>query len=576
MSCKLNTFLLKDTMRTSRHNSRLLTPAVVGLLIIGLLLVLKPIAPSPVLAQRVLQPTIWLPLITVPARPFSPAVDGFSFANTVRTQQGELTSVELRRMFGDNVCGSPVASDGSCALTSPATRWMEWANSTMNNGYCEGMAIVSSLMYNGELRPQDFGAERIGDLMLEGNTKLQREIAYWSASLLLKRDTVVRSSPNDVLAAMRASIGKLGSPFGTLRFSMPDRSGGHAVLPFALRNTSATTVAVSVYDSNYPRQTREILIDTTDNTWFYSPDPTISADDYRGNAQSPTLGFAPIAPRLGMQDCLFCGSIANTPSLASSGSIVDPYVLGSDRQSIGLNNGNVNPYGGAPVDTSMFPSAERAETLMQTVPSWQNPARRYYTFGVSRTLTFDVLHNPQPTSMTMGAVVYIGPGFAFEVGNLGSATAQTDKLEISAGGTEITYTTEQGEVPELFLGFEAVTADFGFWLDSFEMEAGDQVALSIDVADRLVAVQINTSSPTDDVIFNLAMQRLTIDGEEDVFESPDDGLVLANGQTLLIDYSSWEDNGAALRVGYDSNANGALDPAEAFTVEDVGNSFDDK
>jgi hypothetical protein len=52
-------------------------------------------------------------------------MDGVSFAHTVRPPQGE--------------------------LTSPAMRWMEWANSTMANGYCEGMAIVSSLKYNGEL-----------------------------------------------------------------------------------------------------------------------------------------------------------------------------------------------------------------------------------------------------------------------------------------------------------------------------------------------------------------------------------------------------------------------------------------
>lgn len=64
---------------------------------------------------------------------------------------------------------------------------MEWANSTMKNGHCEGLAALSLLMYEGKIRPQDFGAERAADLNLEGNTKLQREIAYWYATGLVDR-----------------------------------------------------------------------------------------------------------------------------------------------------------------------------------------------------------------------------------------------------------------------------------------------------------------------------------------------------------------------------------------------------
>jgi len=61
---------------------------------------------------------------------------------------------------------------------------MEWVNSTMEYGHCEGMAVLSILFQRGILNPADFGAARTRDLVLEGNQKLQREIAYWYATMI--------------------------------------------------------------------------------------------------------------------------------------------------------------------------------------------------------------------------------------------------------------------------------------------------------------------------------------------------------------------------------------------------------
>lgn len=197
---------------------------------------------------------VWLPYVAASPPPFNPSVDGFSFANYSGSQYSGITSVEMRRLFGDSVCASAIQTDGSCTLIPEGYYWMEEVNSEMLFGRCEGMAVLSLLMFNGYLKPQDFGAERVSDLVVAGNTKLQREIAYWFATTLVQTNATVKASPNDVLAALRASIASNGSPFGTLRFSKADYSGGHSITPISIVERPNNQVAISVYDSDYPRR----------------------------------------------------------------------------------------------------------------------------------------------------------------------------------------------------------------------------------------------------------------------------------------------------------------------------------
>jgi hypothetical protein len=42
-----------------------------------------------------------------------------------------------------------------------------------------------------------------------------------------------------------------------------------------LRDIDATHVAIQIYDNNIPNETREITVDTANNTWTY---PAISVD----------------------------------------------------------------------------------------------------------------------------------------------------------------------------------------------------------------------------------------------------------------------------------------------------------
>jgi hypothetical protein len=84
---------------------------------------------------------------------FRPETDGFHFPNygenyTIFKKTGgdieqvpmsptNLTAVEMRRMFGDQVC-----ANDACDLTPQVEKWMEEKNQSMRGGHCEGFAVL--------------------------------------------------------------------------------------------------------------------------------------------------------------------------------------------------------------------------------------------------------------------------------------------------------------------------------------------------------------------------------------------------------------------------------------------------
>jgi len=518
--------------------------------------------------------------VATPVRkaPFDPKVDGFGFANyqasTVAPYTTTMNALGLRTIFGNQVCASKVNnSDGSCTLTPAAEKWQAWANGLLKDGYCEGMATLSSLYYAGLFSPQTYNVTRTVDISLENNTRLQDSMAGWQTKALVKNPLlpVIKSSPQDVLLALQNNFTARGQAFGVLRFRKLEGGGGHVVLPIGMSQTGETAI-ITVYDPNYPRETRQLLIDSAANTWFYSPDDTTTEDDYQGDATSQTLGFAPLEPRLGQLPCNFCMSenpiqpTSLVDSTHQKGSQADcPYAGGP-----GGGCGRIKDEDLAKMEAEFpMPSSYRVAGQLK---SWENPARPFYTFVSTDTVRFDLTPPVTLTEAMTDEFTYWGPGYVFEVGNL-SPDIAGDFVEIGTGGQTITYTTRSGEVPELFVGFETEAADFGFSIYDFEMEAGDAVVLTIDAVKKLMEVRIVTASPTGDIVFSFGMERL---GEEsiDIFQSPDEGLTLANDQTLLIDYSKWDGNDKPLDLGYDDNNNGLLDSNELFEVVDAGDSLD--
>jgi hypothetical protein len=240
---------------------------------------------------------------------FRPDTNGFSFEN-YGNENGiqNLTPVSMQQMFGREVCAT---QGDSCILTPPAERWMEETNKGMNGGHCEGMAALSLLLYIDKSKIDEFG--KTPDLKLQGNTKLQHEIAYWFAtqSVVPTAPSEIRDkTPVEILNLLTEGLKSTADPTYTMGIYQQDFKGGHAITPYAIEELGKGKVAVLVYDNNHPKLERRVEIDLNANTWQYNASTkTGEAEaEYIGDAESKTLTLTPTPPRLKRQQCDFCGS----------------------------------------------------------------------------------------------------------------------------------------------------------------------------------------------------------------------------------------------------------------------------
>ena len=255
---------------------------------------------------------------------FRPNIDGFSFQNYADNPVTvDLTSAELQRMFGDRVCAS--TANGKCILTYPAERWMNQAVSAMKSGHCEGIAVLSSLMYYNKTSPGLFGGNSVINLSLQ-DVLLQREIGYWWTTQVTSPggSKKVLESPKVVLETLASAFGN-GSGAGemwVMGIYLPDGSGGHAITPYAVEDLGNGTARILVYDNNWPKDSRFIEVDTLNNSWRYlaSANPDEPNSLYSGNASTKNLEIVSLSSRLGQQQCDFCGKESGAGKESAAGS----------------------------------------------------------------------------------------------------------------------------------------------------------------------------------------------------------------------------------------------------------------
>jgi hypothetical protein len=242
---------------------------------------------------------------------FRPQQHGFSFANYGNESQPvNLTPASMQNIFGERVCKA--VQNGECVLTATSQMWMDKANTDMGGGHCEGMAILSKLIYSGDVNLNDIdpNAQSIADLKAD-NPNVQAEIARWFATQYVPPSTSSQlndQTPNEVVDTLVERMQEEKGPF-TLAFFQADGKGGHAVTPYSAVDMGDGVTRVMVYDNNYPGQERFIEVDRNNNSWKYTgttnPDEPVS--EYSGTAESFSLNLRPSTERLVRpQECTFC------------------------------------------------------------------------------------------------------------------------------------------------------------------------------------------------------------------------------------------------------------------------------
>lgn len=242
---------------------------------------------------------------------FRPQVDGFAFENYGNDLDPvNLTGESMQNLFGADAVCLGEGGEG-CALTPAARAWMENANAAMSGGHCEGFSMVALRMYVDRLDPADYGADRPPALPIRNNPELQSLIAehfmYQALPTVLAEQ--VRGAPMDVVDALVETLNS-GDEMYTLGIYKPDRTGGHAITPFAVEDRGDGQYAILVYDNNFPGATRALAVDGNTNTWRYvgGTNPKDPAQLYEGDATTQTLELDPLTPGEGRQPCVFCSA----------------------------------------------------------------------------------------------------------------------------------------------------------------------------------------------------------------------------------------------------------------------------
>jgi hypothetical protein len=508
---------------------------------------------------------------------FRPDVNGFSFPNYGDEGGVNLTSDEVRRMFGDQVCAS--MEGDSCVLSPVAEQWMQVQNSSMSGGHCEGMAVLSKLFYTNSVNPSDFGSANVPELQIEGNQALQREIAYWfiTQATMPAREGIVEQTPSGVLNTLMTSLaaGRDGGETYAVGFYKRDRSGGHAVTPYAVEDRGNGIYWIMVYDNNYPGAARAIEVDTNSDTWRYSgsTNPAEPADEYEGDAETKTLELAPIQPRLGQQICPFCDETSGQEgdgevkgqALAAQAAYneiwldgdADLLITDAEGRSVGFRDGAfVNEIPGAASNANKF-----------GVNVWDIAAEPVYYIPTNIDFSISI-DGSRLDAASESTVTMIGPGYVLEVSDILLDPGQVDTLDVAPDGSLLSYRSESPETPVMLVGIETDAADYLFAVQGYELAAGEAVNLSLDTREGWLSIDSidNAESGSYDLfVAKYDDQGEQVFGAEEVVLDPDD--------VVYVDYLKWPGNSQPMALDVDRGGDGSVD--EVLEVSDVTDAMEE-
>ena len=504
---------------------------------------------------------------------FRPEANGFSFENYGNEGGIEnLTPTDMRKMFGNQVCAT---QGDTCILTPPAEQWMEETNKDMDGGHCEGMAALSLILYADKAKAQEFG--NTPDLALQGNEKLQHEIAYWFATQGVAptaTNEIKGKTPADILDILLSSINPNASidKTYTMGIYQPEFKGGHAITPYAIEDLGDGEYTVMVYDNNHPKLERQVEIDRNANTWKYvaSTKPEEEESEYLGDAETKTLTLTPSQPRYEIQECNFCGTadvsdddgsteadegkkVSTTKKVKFNQIFLEgdaDLLISNGNQKIGYENGKfANAFAGA----TFIP--RKSNEL------WKDDDEPLYNIPVGVPFTMTLQSSSETNGKKLTDVVMLGPGYDVGLEGIKVLAGQKDLIKFDASGRSLSYKPSNAEAPNIVFGLSTTNDDYEFELDGVEIDAGGTISANLDTTKGRLGIKITDSKQA--AIFNLVISRID-DKTEQKFEGED--LALNSGDTMYLDYAKWTGNRAKLTVELDKGSDGAID--ETTTLKD--------
>jgi hypothetical protein len=519
------------------------------------------------------------PALGIAISDFDPESDEFSFENYGNeTPTVDLTSVEMRRVFGDKVCARVDGGD-ECLLTPPAERWLRESNKDMGEGHCTGMAVLSMFIFLGLVDPSGFGASVAHDLVLEGNEPLQREIAYWWATDgEIPADLNNISGPTVVLDTLERTIEEGEDAHESYYLAVRNANGdGHAVTPIGAEEERGGIAKILVYDPNYPDEVRSIEIDRNEDTFTFefTPDPEGEADIFSGK----DLALKRNSRRMELQECDFCIEAADrgkdSKEKLALGEKTMRYVqislyglaelLITDEQGrrIGqINKTFINEIPGARIHKPLDQKPRE-----KTIPYRPESGPEYLLpDGLNFTVTVDGswLEKASDQELTV-----IGPGYDLLVEDLWLDPGEQDHVDVSTANEDykLTYRSNYTESPDIIIGTDGRDADYEFVVRGIQVESG---RISAELDNNRGEFILDTLGINETGKFGLLMHRIDDKGEQ---YFGNDDIILRPYDTLYLDFLAWKGDGTSIPLRIDHGSNGSID--ETLELKDESDFYKD-
>lgn len=480
-----------------------------------------------------------------PVSGFTAAQHGFPFQNYTNMGVTNLTPVEMRLIYGDQVCAR--IEGATCVLKPVAKQWMDHVSAAMNVGHCEGMAVLSLLLFHGIHTTDIYGGGDISQLSLSGNIRLQRDIARYFAFQIPLAMQRVPGTPLEQVERLRGMFQPGATENYTIAFFKPGFKGGHAVTPTGIVDNGDGTVSIQVYDNNFPAQDRAIIVDSGSQEWRYeaAQTPGNPASLYVGDASTNTLLLVPLSARLATQPCSFCGNVATPSSMsrtvATTGQ-ADILVTDESGARLGDVQGTfVNEITGARV----VPLVSDDLWADDQDPFYELPAGSAFEIEVSGR----DLEAAEPTSITLA-----GPGYLLSVDDIVLDPGQVDFVAFGRDTPALEYETDAAETAEAVLAIETAAADWAFALRSRGDSAGQALFAEVDFANGELVFGFDGEDA--DSEFDLYIERVDDGG---AIEFLHEGIVVPNGAVLVVPYAAFDEDGEALELLVDVDDDGNID-----------------
>jgi hypothetical protein len=243
--------------------------------------------------------------------------DGFAFANwaSYKFDGDDVGVADMVALFGaQEVCVD--ATSAICTLNTGAELLRQNLGTQIAAGRCEGLVLLSGLIAAGKIDLTQFGSDvrGIGDLGPR-NVGLVAAVNYWWATQFdpIAVDAATKNRIDDLSSFLtRLSLELVHGTTSTI--GIYSDGTGHALLPVAITQNNDGTFAISVYDSNFPGEIRQLLVDSDRNQWSYEAGDLVSGNKSLMQGTGGSIDFTPLDSRMNSRPCDGCGGEASVTS----------------------------------------------------------------------------------------------------------------------------------------------------------------------------------------------------------------------------------------------------------------------